>query len=106
MVELNKPLFQCTLGDFVEAVSVVMKDKQFDTIVPSSSPKRLVYGIKGLANLLGCSISTANRIKASGEIDEAISQLNNVIVIDGDLALDLLRISKRYKKVVIKKKQK
>lgn len=61
----------------------------------SSSKKHYVYGIKGLAKLLGASSSTAQRIKSSGVLDAAISQNGKIIVIDADLALDLLRISNK-----------
>ena len=46
-----------------------------------STKKHYVYGIKGLAKLLGASSSTA--------------QNGKIIVIDADLALDLLRISNK-----------
>ena len=60
---------------------------------PVQTPKHHVYGIAGIAQLFGCSIPTAQRIKSSGVIDEAISQCGKIIVVDADLALDLLRLS-------------
>ena len=51
--------------------------------------KRLVYGIAGIAQLFNCSMTTANRIKASGRIDKAISQHGRIIVVDADKALVL-----------------
>ena len=64
-------------------------------IVQGTSPERKkVYGIQGLANLLCCSESTANRIKASHILDPAISQINRTIVIDAEKALELLSTSK------------
>ena len=59
----------------------------------SSSPsteRKLAYGIKGIADTFGCSIPTANRIKKSGIIDKAISQVGRKIVVDADLALELV----------------
>ena len=53
--------------------------------------KHYVYGLAGLCNLLGCSTATASRIKRSGVIDAAISQVGKIIVVDADLALDLLK---------------
>lgn len=52
--------------------------------------RRLVYGIAGIAQLFNCSMTTANRIKASGKIDRAISQTGRMITVDADLALQLL----------------
>lgn len=51
--------------------------------------KNYKYGIKGIAEIFGCSIPTANRIKASGKIDKAISQIGRCIVIDVEKALEL-----------------
>lgn len=56
--------------------------------------KNLVYGIGGIAQLFNCSKTTANRIKASGIIDKAISQTGRIISVDADLALELM---KKYK---------
>lgn len=54
--------------------------------------RNLVYGLAGLSELLGCSVSTAARIKKSGVLDPAIHQTGKIIVVDADLALDLLKI--------------
>jgi hypothetical protein len=56
--------------------------------------KHYVYGLQGLCNLFGCSTATASRIKKSGVIDAAISQVGNTIIVDADLALDLLKVRK------------
>lgn len=40
--------------------------------------KHYEYGIAGLAKVFGCSIPTANRIKKSGVIDAAISQVGRI----------------------------
>jgi hypothetical protein len=39
--------------------------------------------------VFNCSIATANRIKASGKINDAITQCGRMIVIDVDRALQL-----------------
>ena len=50
-----------------------------------------MYGIAGIAQLFNCSMTTANRIKASGKIDQAISQTGRMITVDADLALRLMQ---------------
>ena len=45
--------------------------------------------LSGLARLFGCSLPTANRIKQSGKIDRAITQVGRKIIVDADLALEL-----------------
>ena len=37
----------------------------------------------------GCSLPTANRIKQSGKINRAITQVGRKIIVDADLALEL-----------------
>ena len=61
-----------------------------DSTPPTPTPDRkLAYGIKGIAETFGCSIPTANRIKKSGIIDKAITQVGRKIVVDVELALQL-----------------
>lgn len=54
-----------------------------------SSGKKYVYGIIGIAQLFGCSMPTAQRIKKSGKIDKAITQIGRKIIVDAELALEL-----------------
>ena len=69
-------------------------DKKPESSIPSPD-RKLAYGIKGIAETFGCSIPTANRIKKSGIINKAISQLGRKIVIDVDLALELATAAKK-----------
>ena len=46
--------------------------------------RKYVYGILGIAKLFGCS-----RIKKSGKIDKAITQIGRKIIVDAELALEL-----------------
>lgn len=60
--------------------------------VQLTQPKReehIVYGIAGIAQIFGCSIPTASRIKKSGIISEAITQVGRKIVVNADKALEL-----------------
>ena len=113
----EKPLFQSTLGDLVEvlkeelgfASETTLSDfleglkfrmqksgsGEVRPVATSLSNKGLVYGTFGLVFVLGCSVSTAQRIKSSGVIDAAISQNGKVVVIDVERALDILRVSNK-----------
>ena len=57
--------------------------------------KKYVHGIPGIASLFGCSIPTASRIKQSGIIDDAITQIGRKIVVDAEKALSLVAESKK-----------
>ena len=107
MINLEKPLFQATIGDFKEVLTMALKDIELESEGKTkTAPKRYVYGIAGIAKLFGCSEPTAQRIKSSGEIDDAISQINGIIVVDAEYALDLLRVSKKYRNTSLKKPKK
>lgn len=61
-----------------------------DTPQPvTDTNKKYVYGISGIARLFGCSMPTANRIKKSGKISKAITQIGRKIIVDAELALEL-----------------
>ena len=66
--------------------------KLAELLIQLSQPKREehnVYGIAGIAQIFGCSIPTASRIKKSGIINDAITQVGRKIVVNADKALEL-----------------
>lgn len=92
----NKPILVCTLEEVVDTFGEKLAAILSGDTEPITK-KNLVYGLAGLAKLLGCSISTAARIKKSGVLTGAIHQTGKVIVVDADLALDLMKIKKGRK---------
>jgi hypothetical protein len=84
----NTPLWQLTVGEFLE-----LQKTEIELALVTKS-KRYEYGLKGLAKILGCSRSTASKIKSSGILDEAICQNGKLIIIDKEKALELLKKSK------------
>lgn len=56
--------------------------------VKRTGPQRLVYGIKGIEELFGCSHSTAQFYK-DHVIQEAVTQNGRKIIIDADYAMEL-----------------
>ena len=65
------------------------EQKEVSATVVNNTTKKHVYGIAGIARLFGCSIPTANRIKQSGKIDKAVTQIGRKIIVDAELALEL-----------------
>ena len=90
---LEKPLWQFTGKDHEYMLKHVLMESFTSVDAEPSSQKRYVQGYKGIATLFGCSKSTAQRIKKSGIIDEAITQVNRKILVDADLALQLVKES-------------
>lgn len=102
----NKPIIQATLGDLKEMIEdMFATPTDYPHDKPPEVKRHLVYGLTGLAKLLGVCKSTASKIKSSGILDPAISQHGKVIVIDADLALELMK-AKPNASVVINNKTK
>ena len=78
----NTQLLHLTVAEYKEAHKVVIGQKK--------EIKEYVYGLKGLAKILGCSRTTASKIKNSGMIDDAISQVGKLIVIDKKKVLEII----------------
>ena len=90
---LEKPLWQFTGKDHEYMLKHVIMESFTSVDAEPSSQKRYVQGYQGIASLFGCSKSTAQRIKKSGIIDDAITQVNRKILVDADLALQLVKES-------------
>lgn len=90
---LKQPLWQLTGEEFLTLLNThsINDTAESDEIPKRNNLPRYVYGIRGIANLLDCSISTANRIKKKGTLDDAIIQQGRTIMLDVDKALQLLK---------------
>lgn len=95
MYNLNTPIWQLTVGEFLELAEKNQVKLAKETTTDSFPKKNLIYGIKGLAKLLECSTTTAQKIKNSGVIDKAISQFGRKLIIDADLVLKLMTEKRR-----------
>ena len=87
-------IIDLTLGEFLNAIEERIKSVQKPE-EETRTTKHYVYGLKGLARLLGCSKTTAARLKASGRIDEAVTQVGALLIIDADLALKMAADKKK-----------
>jgi len=68
-----KPIWQLTGSEFLliqKTNPTVEVEKSNEILI-----EKYVYGIKGIAKIFNASIPTANRIKKSGKIDGAITQI-------------------------------
>lgn len=92
-IDPNTRLIDLTVGDLMELIESIQGDKAAPQAA-TPPKKKYVYGIAGIAQIFNCSMTTANRIKASGRIDKAISQTGRIIVVDADLALELFNNNK------------
>ena len=93
----NSPLAELTVGQFVE---LVKEELNLALITPSTDGcnqknRRLVYGLRGIQDLFGCSHKTAQHLK-DHVICEAVSQNGRKIVVDADLALKIFNKKGNY----------
>ena len=58
---------------------------------------KLVYGIRGIADPLGCSRTYAQRLKSSGILDPAINQYGRKIICNKEKALEIFGSLKHQK---------
>lgn len=84
----EKPIWQMT-GEELLYLLQSEGAKEPTTASTTDTSKKYVYGIMGIAKIFGCSMPTANRIKKSGKIDRAITQIGRKIIVDAELALEL-----------------
>ena len=83
----DTPIWQLTIGEFLEFQKTELIKEL--SLMFAAKNKKYEYGINGLAKLLGCSRTTASKIKSSGVLDEAIFQVGKTIIIDKEKALEL-----------------
>ena len=96
---LKKPLWQMTGEEFMLlSVHTANSNKDKETHAPQDTQTQIkekrqkyVYGLPGIAELFGCSVSTAQKIKNSGRIDKAIHYVGpRKIIVDAELAIELV----------------
>lgn len=98
LIKKDVPVWQITLKDLSEVIARTVKEQISDSIILRENTNKYVRGISGLAELLGCSKSTANRLKASGILDPAIKQVGRIIIVDSELALQLISNQKERRR--------
>ncbi len=86
---LSKPVWQMTGEEFIFLSKHASRQTETQPQPITDTERKYVYGILGIAKLFGCSLPTANRIKKSGKIDKAITQIGRKIIVDVELALEL-----------------
>lgn len=73
---------ELTVGEFQDLIRRTLEEREHNMSCEA-------YGLQGIADLFGVSLSQAKRIKASGVISKAIAQRGRTIVINKQKALDL-----------------
>jgi hypothetical protein len=96
MAELDKRIVDMTAGELLALIQEgthpqEVKDEKREVT------EGYVYGLAGIAKLFSCSKATAYRMKQRHQLDSAISQIGNLIVVDAEKALKLCNLAKKKK---------
>lgn len=92
MCQVTDELLEKTIGEmsgieFIQLIKAANEGSMEEKL--SEDNDKYGYGIAGIAELFHCSLPTANRIKKSGRIKKAITQIGRKIVVDKKMALEL-----------------
>ncbi len=82
-------IIDLTVAQLAEVIDKAVEDSLRRRQESEPAQPRLVYGIKGIAQVFGVSERQARYIKSSGVISKAIRQQGRTIVTDAALALKL-----------------
>ena len=91
MNDYNKPIWQLTVGELVEILDSRKENGEENLAKEIDLDKKYVYGLLGLAKILGCSKNHAGKLKSKGIFDEAIIQNGRKIIIDAEKAIELFK---------------
>ena len=85
------PIWQLTVRELKDLIKETTSAQQVPAKNEEAATPEFVYGINGLAELLGCSRTTAQNIKSSGKIDKAITQIGRQIIINKQQVINILK---------------
>lgn len=109
---ITKPLNELTLEDVIPHLRQLIKEEVGNCLnskeIPSylsgikdstiehllANPRLYVVGLKGLADLLHCSLKSAYNYKRSGKYDPAIHRIGKRYIINKEIALEIANKSK------------
>lgn len=104
---LNKTVLTMNGAEFLELLhqvkrTEVKEEKKQSSLNDYRDLPQFITGIKGLAKVLGISVSTVNRMKTEGLLDDVIFQNGKTVIFDTYKVLEILRVSNRKSKYNIK----
>lgn len=88
IVVMTKDELAAFADDVANKIAKVFAPDHGAAPAPNDTPKHLIYGRKGIAQLFGVSLVTAQKYKDTF-LQPAVTQRGRTIVVDADLALRL-----------------
>lgn len=89
MIHQDTRIIDLTVAQLAEVIDKAVEESIRRRQDAGPAQPRLVYGIKGIAQVFGVSERQARYIKSSGVISKVIRQQGRTIVTDANLALQL-----------------
>ena len=86
-IDLNRPIWQLTVGEFLE----VTKGIEQPPVIVEYKEDEFVYGVAGLAKLIGASYSAAWNLRKSGKIDKATHQAGRKLMFNRNRVLEITK---------------
>lgn len=89
-IDDSMPIGAMNIGDLRSLMTEILESSScgIGSKANNISPRRYVYGIKGIEELFGCSHATAQHYK-DNVISEAVTQNGRKIIVDVDHAIEL-----------------
>ena len=87
----NEATVSISFGEYNRLLGLENRSKPIVQNEAAKPSKNYEYGVSGIQNIFHCCYATAHKIKASGKIDKAITQIGRKIIIDVDLAMELAK---------------
>lgn len=94
MINDTTPIWQLTVKEFKDLIQETSGAKA-EPEKTQPNYEAYTYGIAGLAELIGASKTTAQKLKSSGILDAAITQIGNKIIINKKTAIEILKKRKK-----------
>lgn len=94
-ITLDTPIMMLTPRQLFDMQREWMANNATESEKAEPPKARYAKTMDELAEALGTSVATCYRMKASGILDEAISQFGRWSIVDIDKAIELMRISNR-----------
>lgn len=93
MTKKEMPLWQLSAEEFINLLKEngMCVTAQVETQPTAKKETNYIYGLDGLAKLLGCSKVTAQKIKNSTKLEGCYFQVNRKLVFDVDLVKNALK---------------
>ena len=102
MMEFDRsaPAWTLTAGDVYDMIHKAVGSVQQEEEVKATdyTDEKYAFGLKEIASRLRCSKTTAWKTVNSGKINPAVSRDGNRIIVDIELAIQLLKVDKKKRK--------